>query len=78
MAWNWVVQTVAIFKQVDPSTLVGVAKKAPAIPDDLRKDSREMVYLRILESLFIHGDVATTDTHSSQNDKISFDPSEQW
>ncbi|KAI3750241.1 hypothetical protein L2E82_20874 [Cichorium intybus] len=77
MAWNWVVQALANFKQVDPSTLVGVAKKAPAIPDDLGKDSREMVYLRILESLFIHGDEATIDTHSSQNYKISFDPSEQ-
>ncbi|CAI9264158.1 unnamed protein product [Lactuca saligna] len=54
MAWNWVVQSLAMFKQVDQSTLIGVVKKALAISDDLGKDSREMVSLRMLESMFIH------------------------
>ncbi|XP_042753988.1 uncharacterized protein LOC111878643 isoform X2 [Lactuca sativa] len=77
MAWNWVVQSLAMFKQVDPSILIGVVKKALAISDDLGKDSREVVSLRMLESMFTHGNEATIDTHSTQNAKISFDPSEQ-
>ncbi|KVH94721.1 Homeodomain-like protein [Cynara cardunculus var. scolymus] len=104
-AWNWVIQALSKFKQVDSSTLVGMldiafclflklliyviflqeleihvsglVKKAPAISDDLGKDAREMLSLRILESLFIHGsDEATVDPESAENAKISFDPSE--
>ncbi|KAI3678098.1 hypothetical protein L6452_37379 [Arctium lappa] len=77
IAWNWVIQALSKFKQVDSSTLVGLVKKAPAISDDLGKDAREMLSLRILESLFIHGnDEATVDSDSAENAKISFDPSE--
>lgn len=54
-----------------------MVKKALAISDDLGKDSREVVSLRMLESMFTHGNEATIDTHSTQNAKISFDPSEQ-
>ncbi|KAL4558085.1 hypothetical protein LXL04_036281 [Taraxacum kok-saghyz] len=73
MAWNWVIQSLSSFKQVDPSTLTGIVNKAPPISDD----SREMVSLQVLESLFVHGNEPTIDTHSSQTPKISFDPSEQ-
>nr|XP_043637788.1 uncharacterized protein LOC122608762 [Erigeron canadensis] len=76
MAWNWVIQYVAKFKEVDSSVLAGLVKKAPAIPDDLGKDAREIVSLKILESLFMCGkeDIVVPDI--SQNAKISFDPSE--
>ena len=36
-----------------------------------------MVSLQVLESLFVYGNEPTTDTHSSQTPKVSFDPSEQ-
>ncbi|KAI3819950.1 hypothetical protein L1987_13804 [Smallanthus sonchifolius] len=76
MAWNWVIQSIAKFKQVDSSTLAGLVEKAPAISVDLGKDAKEMVSLRMLESLFLQGNEATVDADSAQNAKISFDTSE--
>lgn len=76
MAWNWVVQSLAKFRQVDLSTSLRLVEKAPAISDDTGKDVREMVSLRVLEDMFIDENEATDDTDSSQTDRISFDPSE--
>ncbi|GJY59976.1 zinc finger, PHD-type, homeodomain-like, zinc finger, RING/FYVE/PHD-type containing protein [Tanacetum coccineum] len=76
MAWNWVVQSLAKFKQVDSSTSLRLVEKAPAISDDTGKDARETVSLRVLEDMFIDENEATDDTDSSQTDRISFDPSE--
>ncbi|KAK1437096.1 hypothetical protein QVD17_02881 [Tagetes erecta] len=76
MAWNWVIQSIAKFKQVNSSTLAGLVEKAPANSVCLGKDSKEIISLRMLESLFLHGNEVTVDTDSAQNAKISFDPSE--
>ncbi|KAI3772577.1 hypothetical protein L6452_03767 [Arctium lappa] len=75
--WNWVIEALANFEQVDTSTLIGLVKMAPAISGNLGKDAREMVSIRILESLFGHGNEATVDGDSSQNAKIRFDASER-
>ncbi|MFS7953764.1 putative chromatin regulator PHD family [Helianthus anomalus] len=72
MAWNWVIQSIAKFKQVDTSTLAGLVDQAPEISVDMGKDAKEMVSLQILESLFQHGNEAD----SAQNAKIPFDSSE--
>ncbi|KAD4584688.1 hypothetical protein E3N88_22289 [Mikania micrantha] len=73
MAWNWVIQSIARFKQVDCSTLAGLVEKAPAISVDMGKDAKEMVSLRILESLFLQGNEDMVHSDSAKN---SFDPSE--
>ncbi|XP_024966874.1 uncharacterized protein LOC112506823 isoform X2 [Cynara cardunculus var. scolymus] len=75
--WNWVIEALANFEQVDTSTLIGLVKIAPAISGDLGKDAREVVSMRILESLFVHGNEAIVDGDSAQSTKISFDPSER-
>ncbi|KAL8232692.1 hypothetical protein R6Q57_002470 [Mikania cordata] len=74
MAWNWVIQSIARFKQVDCSTLAGLVEKAPAISVDMGKDAKEMVSLRILESLFLQGNEDVVHSDSAKN---SFDPSER-
>ncbi|KAM0067343.1 hypothetical protein Hdeb2414_s0002g00059981 [Helianthus debilis subsp. tardiflorus] len=76
MAWNWVIQSIAKFKQVDTSTLAGLVDQAPEISVDMGKDAKEMVSLQILESLFQHGNEVIVDSDSAQNAKIPFDSSE--
>ncbi|XP_076891125.1 uncharacterized protein LOC143542422 [Bidens hawaiensis] len=76
MAWNWVIQSISKFKQVDSPTLAGLVDKAPEISVDIGKDAKEMVSLRMLQRLFPHGNDATVDLDSSQNTEIMFDSSE--
>lgn len=66
-----------MFKVDHTSHVSGLVKIAPAISGDAGKDAREVVYLRILEKLFDHGNEAIVDADSSQNAKISFDASER-
>ncbi|MFS7934259.1 putative transcription factor MYB-HB-like family [Helianthus anomalus] len=74
VVWNWVIEALASSEQADISTLIGLVKMAPAISGDAGKDTREIVSLRILESLFDNGNEATVDGKAP---KISFDPSER-
>ncbi|KAI7744798.1 hypothetical protein M8C21_006995 [Ambrosia artemisiifolia] len=74
VVWNWVIEALASSEQVDISTLIDLVKLAPAISGDAGKDTREIVSLRVLESLFDHGNEATVD---GKTPKVSFDPSER-
>ncbi|KAK1420737.1 hypothetical protein QVD17_22571 [Tagetes erecta] len=74
VVWNWVIEALASSEQADISTLIGLVKTAPAISGDAGKDTREIASLRILESLFDHGNEATVDAKTS---KINFDFSER-
>ncbi|KAI3801363.1 hypothetical protein L1987_29467 [Smallanthus sonchifolius] len=74
VVWNWVIEALATSEQADISTLIGLVKLAPAISGDAGKNTREIVSLRILESLFDHGDEAAVD---AKTHKISFDSSER-
>ncbi|CAI9297757.1 unnamed protein product [Lactuca saligna] len=77
IVWNWVIETLATYEQTDASTLIGLVRMAPAISGDLGKDAKEVVSLRILESLFPQtGDEAVADADAGQNGKITFDSSE--
>ncbi|KAK9053616.1 hypothetical protein SSX86_024690 [Deinandra increscens subsp. villosa] len=76
MAWNWVIESIAGCKQVDSSTLAGLVEKAPAISVDMGKNAKEMVSLRILDSLFLQENEDAVDSDSDRNAKISVDPSE--
>lgn len=52
LPWLWVTEALASFKQVDTSLLTDVIVRTPELLDNLDKDTREMVSLRCLESLF--------------------------
>lgn len=75
--WNWVVEALATSEQADASTLIGLVRMTPAIAGELGKDTKEVVSLRILESLFPQGDEAVVDADAGQNGKISFNSSER-
>ncbi|KAI3782539.1 hypothetical protein L2E82_12589 [Cichorium intybus] len=75
--WNWVVEALATSEQADASTLIGLVRMTPAIAGELGKDAKEVVSLRILESLFPQGDEAVVDADAGQNGKISFKSSER-
>nr|KAJ0190086.1 hypothetical protein LSAT_V11C800420780 [Lactuca sativa] len=78
IVWNWIIETLATYEQTDASTLIGLVRMAPAISGDLGKDAKEVVSLRILESLFPQtGDEAVVDADAGQNGKITFDSSER-
>ncbi|KAI3514360.1 hypothetical protein L1887_12701 [Cichorium endivia] len=55
----------------------GLVRTTPAISGELGKDAKEVVSLRILESLFPQGDEAIVDADAGQNGKISFKSSER-
>ncbi|GFP90634.1 hypothetical protein PHJA_001207500 [Phtheirospermum japonicum] len=71
----WVVETLARSTQVDVSILLDLLEKSPEIADNLGKNARELVFLRILESFLGHG--AQSDSVSAASSpKIAFHPSE--
>ncbi|PON72835.1 GAMYB transcription factor [Parasponia andersonii] len=74
LAWVWVIEAVASFKEVDLSLLQDLVKAAPEIPDDLAKNAKEMVALKCLETLFAppHNEI-TSDVPSTQGLKVGFD-----
>ncbi|KAL8191711.1 hypothetical protein R6Q57_028442 [Mikania cordata] len=74
IVWNWVIEALASSEQVDIPSLIGVVEMAPAISGDAGIRTREIVSLRILESLFDHGNETTVD---AKTPKISFDSSER-
>ncbi|XP_076946955.1 uncharacterized protein LOC143618742 [Bidens hawaiensis] len=76
MAWNWVIQSISKFKQVDSPTLAGLVDKVPEISVDIGKDAKEMVSLRMLQRLFPLGNDVTVELDSIQNAEIMFDSSE--
>ncbi|CAA0836041.1 RING/FYVE/PHD zinc finger superfamily protein [Striga hermonthica] len=74
LPWIWVIETLACSDQVDTTLLLDLLERTPEVSDDHGKNAREMVSLRILESLFIQG--ARVNTVSSTSiQKIKLDPS---
>ncbi|KAJ7976812.1 RING/FYVE/PHD zinc finger superfamily protein, putative isoform 1 [Quillaja saponaria] len=68
--WLWVIEAVASFKDVDISTLHDVIEKAPVIPCDFDKNTREMVSMRCLEGLFGSATGVTSNAHSRLGSKF--------
>ncbi|XP_071698763.1 uncharacterized protein [Rutidosis leptorrhynchoides] len=75
--WNWVIEALANFEQVDIHTLIGLVKMAPAISGDAGENARELVSFRILEDMFARDNETIVNNDASQKDKISFDESER-
>ncbi|KAL2243050.1 uncharacterized protein LOC105157969 isoform X1 [Sesamum indicum] len=70
----WVIETLARSNQIDPSLLLDLVEKSPLLSDDLGRNARELVSLRILESFLVQG--APSKYVSTSSPKIGFDPSE--
>lgn len=76
LAWLWVIEYLASFRQIEPSILHELIEAAPEIPDDLGKNTREMVALRCLEDLFCRSDNGIANDVTSKELKVTFDLSE--
>ncbi|XP_052174463.1 uncharacterized protein LOC127789575 isoform X2 [Diospyros lotus] len=74
--WILVIEALASFDQVDASILIDLVKRAPEISGDLGKNAREMVSLRILESLAAQRNGSTNAGASRADSKIEFDQAE--
>ncbi|WCJ33924.1 hypothetical protein M5689_015258 [Euphorbia peplus] len=75
LAWLGVIEYVASLQEVDPSLLHGLIAEAPVFPEDLRKDTREMVALRCLEDLFGSMNEGQSNIPSASKPKFTFDMS---
>ncbi|KAK4436990.1 hypothetical protein Salat_0032900 [Sesamum alatum] len=71
----WVIETLARSNQVDLSLLLDLLEKYPQISNDLGRNARELVSLRILESFLVQG-APSNSVSSASSPKIGFDPSE--
>ncbi|XP_027065399.1 uncharacterized protein [Coffea arabica] len=76
MAWSWVIEALSRSKQADTSLLIDIIKKAPEVSDDeLGKNCREVVSLRILESLIVKGNQNKDKDAATVGQKLELDPS---
>ncbi|XP_030494500.2 uncharacterized protein LOC115710278 isoform X1 [Cannabis sativa] len=75
LAWRWLIEAMASFKEVDLFLLCDVMEAAPELPDGLGKNTREIVALRCLEQLSSVNEIAS-DVPSAQGLKVGFDLSE--
>ncbi|XP_004249272.1 uncharacterized protein [Solanum lycopersicum] len=75
LPWIWVIEALASSREIDTSLLINLVKKTPAISDDLGRNAREMVSLRLLESLFVRENSDANSVASVPGDKVELDPS---
>ncbi|KAK4377936.1 hypothetical protein RND71_004232 [Anisodus tanguticus] len=73
--WIWVIEALASSNEIDTSLLINLVKRTPELSDDLARNAREMVSLRILESLFVQKISGANNVASVPGDKIKLDPS---
>ncbi|XP_049402291.1 uncharacterized protein LOC125866050 isoform X1 [Solanum stenotomum] len=75
LPWIWVIEALASSSEIDASLLINLVKRTPEISDDLGRNAREMVSLRILESLFVRKNSGANSVASVPGDKVELDPS---
>ncbi|XP_059295957.1 uncharacterized protein LOC132049247 [Lycium ferocissimum] len=75
LPWIWVIEALASFNEIDPSLLINLVKRTPELSDDLGRNAREMVSLRVLEGLFARKSSDANNVASVPGDKIELDPS---
>ncbi|KAL3824997.1 hypothetical protein ACJIZ3_021026 [Penstemon smallii] len=76
LPWIWVFEILTCSNQVDVSLLLDLVKKIPELSNDICRNAREMVSLRILESIYFQGADANSISLSS-SPKIRLDLSER-
>ncbi|GAV57285.1 hypothetical protein CFOL_v3_00823 [Cephalotus follicularis] len=73
LPWIWIIEYLAGFKEVDTSILHDLIEMAP---DDVRKNTSEVVALRCLEDFCGHINESTNGVPSASESKAAFDLSE--
>ncbi|KAM3355560.1 hypothetical protein P3S68_022273 [Capsicum galapagoense] len=75
LAWIWVIETLATSNEIDTSLLIDLVKRIPEISDDVGRNARELVSLRVLETLSVQENSNAKNDASVPGDKIEFDQS---
>ncbi|KAG5624684.1 hypothetical protein H5410_009902 [Solanum commersonii] len=75
LPWIWVIEALASSSEIDTSLLINLLKRTPEISDDLGRNAREMVSLRVLESLFVRKNSDANSVASVPGEKVELDPS---
>ncbi|GLT55244.1 hypothetical protein SLA2020_283850 [Shorea laevis] len=73
LAWIWVIEALASFKEVNISILHDLMKWLQNYPHTLGENMREMLALRCLEGLFGASNGITNDACSAPASKVGFD-----
>ncbi|KAE8098821.1 hypothetical protein FH972_016856 [Carpinus fangiana] len=73
LAWIWVIEALASFKEVNISILHDLIEIAPELPHNLGRNMREMLALRCLEGLFGPSNGITNNACSTPASKVCFD-----
>ncbi|XP_075519461.1 uncharacterized protein LOC142553234 isoform X2 [Primulina tabacum] len=76
LPWIWVMETLARSSQVDISLLLDLVEKTQELSDDLSRNTREIVSLRILENVVFRR-ASTSPISSTSCSKIDLNPSER-
>lgn len=76
LPWIWVMETLARSSQVDTSLLLDLVEKTQELSDDLGRNAREFVSLRILENVVLRG-ASASPISSMSCSKIDLNPSER-
>lgn len=71
----WAIEALACSKHVETFLLLDLLKKTPKICNDMGKNAREMVSLKIIESLFIQG-ARANPVSSPLSKTVRLDPSD--
>ncbi|XP_059298569.1 uncharacterized protein LOC132051490 isoform X2 [Lycium ferocissimum] len=77
LPWIWVIETLATSNEIDTSLLIDLVKRTPEVSDDdMGRNARELVSLRVLESLSVQEvSNASNNDASVPSDKIELDRS---
>ncbi|XP_006349553.1 uncharacterized protein [Solanum tuberosum] len=75
LPWIWVIETLATFKEIDTSLLIDLVKRTPEISDEMGRNARELVSLRVLETLSVQEISNANNDASVPGDKIELDRS---
>lgn len=76
LPWIWVMETLARSSQVDISLLLDLVEKTQELSDDISRNTREFVSLRILENVVFRG-ASASPISSTSCSKIDLNPSER-
>ncbi|XP_055802418.1 uncharacterized protein LOC129871512 isoform X2 [Solanum dulcamara] len=75
LPWIWVIETLATSNEIDTSLLIDLVKRTPEISDEMGRNARELVSLKVLETLSVQEISNANNDASVPGDKIELDRS---
>ncbi|KAJ8528548.1 hypothetical protein K7X08_022240 [Anisodus acutangulus] len=75
LPWIWVIETLASSNEIDTSLLIDLVKQTTEVSDDMGRNARELVSLRVLETLSVQEISNANNDASVPGDKIELDQS---